>query len=147
MKIWILLANSTQASFYSVSEKNHNLNLLKQLKHSESKLHNHDLVSDANGRFNKGHFESPDPKTAEVNHFTQEICHELESARTRNECTDLIVIADPHFYGALFKNANPKIQKLIKYHHPQDYTHYSETNLIPELEKLLAHEIRLIETS
>lgn len=146
MKIWILLANSTQASFYSVSEKNH-FNLIKRLKHSESKLHNHDLVSDADGRFNKGNFESADPKTVEIHHFIQEICRELESARIHNEFTDLIVIAEPHFYGNLFKNADQKIQKLIKYHHPKDYMHYSETTLVSELEKLLAHELRLIETS
>lgn len=152
-KAWIVLANSTVANIYGISEREPHLKLIKQLSHSESKLKKSDLTSDRPGHYQKGHnhirgayAEPVDHKELEAEHFAKQVIEVLEEGRVAAPAAyqGLIIIAGTHFYGLLNKQANQHIKDSIKYHLPKDYTHLSEKELKTELEPKLAHEIRLL---
>ena len=150
-RVWILLANAEKATIYTASERDYHFNLVKKLSHAESRLKNSNLVSDAPGRFQKGESEigsrfedAVNHKVLEITRFAKEICKTLESGRTSNAYESIIVIAEPRFFGLINKNATKYVRNLIKYHHPKDYTHYSENKLKEELQSILAHEMRLL---
>src|SRR5262245_58911785 len=117
MKIkWIIVANSSLARIYSMSNnKNHNpgLSLVKELNHPESRKKGTDLISDVPGRYkarggaNSGSFASnTEPKKNEADHFTQEIAQVLEHGRTANDFDTIILVTSPHFQGLLNKHLN-----------------------------------------
>ncbi len=150
-KVWIVIANARMSTIYSVSPKNHHFNLVKTLFHAEDQHQkNSDLTSDGPGHYQKGRtslrgsYEETNHKELETERFAQHICQELEHGRTTNAYQSLIVIAEPRFYGHINTHAGRHVQPLIKYHLAKDYTHFSTKKLKEELEKLLAHEIRLL---
>ncbi|MDB6096143.1 MAG: hypothetical protein JWM09_421 [Francisellaceae bacterium] len=152
--VWVLLANASSASFYSVSEKNRHFNLIKKIDHPESKLKERELDTDRPGHFHKakttirGAFEEPlSHKYLQRMDFAKQINLELENGRINSHYKGIIIIAEPHFYGLINTNAPQEVQSMIKFHLPKDYTHYSEKELITQLEMLLKHELNLIFTS
>jgi len=152
-KIYIVLANSISASFYVVSNKERHFNLVKKLNHPEGLLKESELNSDKAGHYQKGGnerggslAEPTSHKELAKEHFAKSICEELEKDRVANAFDNIIIVAEPHFFGLINKEASKQIQKLIRFHLPKDYTHYSEKDLKIQLEEVLQHEINLILT-
>lgn len=147
---WVVVASSDSAYFYSVLEQNFHFLLRKSLAHPQSKLKEQALNADKPGHYQKGvgikgAYEPPTAhKDLEMELFAKEICQELENGRAANLYQGLIIIAEPHFYGLIHRNAPPHVQRLIKFHLPKNYTHYSEQELTHKLQESLSHELRII---
>ena len=151
-KVWIVLANAKIATIYSVSERSRHFTLIKTIFHDESALKNSDFITDKPGHYLKnsrelrGSFEKKlNAKDITILRFAKEICDALENGRTAPKpYKAIIIVAEPHFYGLINKQANRYIQEKIKHHLPKDYTHFSSKKLKEELEAVLDHELRLI---
>ena len=147
-KVWIVLANSCGASIYVASEKDRDLNLITRYSHEEGRLKNIDLVSDRPGHFEKGsdthrgsYASDTDPKHKKIEQFAKELCQELEISRISKAYTSLIIVAEPHFFGLMNKQASHEVKKLLTHHLLKDYSHYSEKELKLHLKTLLKYEI------
>lgn len=150
-RIYVVLANSTLVNFYQVSEKKFRLELVKRIRHTDSKLKEQAFDSDRPGHYQKGFYgkggtyaEPAKHKDLEIEGFAKEICKELENERLARAYNGIIIVADAHFYGLIKANATVQVQKMIKFHLLKDYVHYSEKELILELKEVLAHELRNI---
>ena len=149
--VWIIIANSTNAYIYSISNKNYRFNLIKTLHHKESRLKNKDLVSDKPGHYarrcnkSRGIYEAPtNPKSLELIHFSKEICSFLEKGRTSKLYDGLIFVSEPNFYGFIKKSAHKNLVKLIKYYMPKDYLGTQERILQSKWLPEIYHKINLI---
>ncbi len=150
--IWVLIANSTDASIYSVSSNRRKVKLISHLSHQESRLKNEALITDSAGRFKNrpaeigSSYERAHPKEHEVEKFAKEIAHFLEKGRGSHAYIGLIVIAEPHFYGKLKQNCSSNTQTFIKFHIPKEYRQYSEAELRDQILINLNHEMNMIFT-
>jgi len=149
-KIYIVLANSTSATFYSVSNKDRHLSLVKKLNHPEGLLKESDLDSDKPGHYQKGNSSSGGSFVARVTHkelkkkhFAKSICQELEKNRVANTIDNIIIITEPNFYGLINQEASKHKHQSISFHLPKDYTNYSEKNLKIALAEILKYEINM----
>ena len=126
-KIWIVVANSSQATFYRAENVN-SLLPVKTLKHSESLLSNQELVSDKPGKatfqFGGPHpMEMPtSPRVKERIHFAEEIARVLEEASLKGEFSRLYLIANPTFLGHLRQILPANLSKLIHLEISKDLT-------------------------
>jgi protein required for attachment to host cells len=150
-RVYVVLANSTSANFYMISEKKFSLELIKRIHHSESRLKERALDADRPGNYQKGFYggrgvyaEPKSHKDLEVEGFAKEICKELERERIEGNYIGIIIVANPHFYGLINTNATRGVREMIKFHLLKDYVHYSEKKLTLNLKETLAHEIRNI---
>ena len=149
--VYVILANSTLANFYSVSEEKFHFELIKRIHHSESRLKEQALDADRPGHYQKGlhgskgaYTKPTSHKDLEVEGFAKEICQELEKERIAQAYNGIIIVADPHFYGLINANVTDGVRRMIKFHLLKDYVHYSEKELMLELKEVLAHELRNI---
>jgi protein required for attachment to host cells len=150
-RIYIVVANSTSANFYQISEKHFHFELIKRIHHTNSRLKEHALDSDRPGHYQKGFYgkggtyaEPTKHKDLEIEGFARKICKALENDRLTETYKGIIVVAAPHFYGLINTNATDAVRKMIKFHLLKDYVHYSEKELMRELKEVLAHELRNI---
>jgi protein required for attachment to host cells len=135
---WVLVADSVSARIYSLDSKHRHqpLNLIHELEHVDSKKKNHDLVSDRSGSFQAGSMTGrgsfvahSEPKTVEIDKFARELAVLLEDGRLQNLYKEIIIVAAPHFYGALNKHVSKQVKDLVKKTVQKDYMHYTEPQL------------------
>jgi protein required for attachment to host cells len=150
--IWVLIANSTNASIYSVSSDRQEIKLISHLSHQESRWKNDALIADSAGRFNNrpteigSSYEGASPKEHEVEKFSKEIAKFLEKGRVSQAYIGIIVIAEPHFYGKLKQNCSSDVQMLIKFHLAKEYRQCSAAELQDQILNNLKHEVNMIFT-
>lgn len=134
-KVHILVANSSEARCYATTQLGHEMDLLKQYAHPESREKSHDLVSDAPGHYKTqgaahGAFVPHNtPHEQEVDNFARKLAEDLRSACSNNHYKHLVVIAPAHFYGLLSKHCGDQVSARIVHHIEKDYTKLPEKEL------------------
>lgn len=140
---WVLVGNASEAKLFESQNIGRELNLLKSFSHPESREKREELVSDREGRYQanngqgQGTFVEPsDPKVVEVEKFSRELAHFLETGRTANKFERLIIIMPPHTHGLLKKEINEQLKNMVIHHIEKDYTKMQERELISFLDDL-----------
>lgn len=142
--IWVVTANSNMCRIYHFDKHPKKITLLKEINHPENKLKKSDyLTSDRPGRYHTdnsaGGAYSPhsDPKEVAIDSFSREIANELNSGRNTNAYKNLIVVADPHMQGLLFKHLDKHVKDLITNEIQKDIMQLTEHELLQFLGKNL----------
>ena len=139
---WILVANSERARMFSVAEKKEGRSLqeVKELMHPASRRHDRELTTDRPGRtFNSegpgrhAMSEQVSPKEHEAWKFCKEVADELESARTKDQYHELVVVAAPEFLGQLRKSMSPSTARMITQELAKDVAHLKTTEIAKHL--------------
>lgn len=134
---WILIANSTRARLFRMEKHNHDMELVEEFSHPQSREKIGDLITDSSGRYTKslGHspksaFEEPNTiKQLEALRFAHILAQILDKGRTKNLYHNLIVIAPPHFQGVLNKCCNAQVKQKIYITVDKDYTKVRQHDL------------------
>lgn len=140
---WIVVADSFLARIYTHNTNSHSepLKLFHTLEHPESKLKDHDLVSDRPGHYktdgtNRGAFvPRSDPKEVEIDKFAKDIADFLDHGRVQNQFEHLFIFAEPHFYGLIGMHMSKQVKEMIKKVVHKDYAHLNEHELHDEILK------------
>lgn len=132
---WIVLANTNLCRIYLYERETHQLSLLREESHPESKSKSSDLASDRPGRYSTsgkahGTYSShTDPKDDEIDHFLKMLADEFEAGRVANQYEKLILIAPARVNGILSKHLNKNVARLIIDNVKKDYTHLAPHEL------------------
>ncbi len=124
---WIVIANASCARIYSKAKGDHQLSLVKELEHPDSRKKASDLVSDGKGRYmardqSVGTYSSrTNPKEVEALHFAKELADILEHGRNVNEFKSLILVAAPPFQGMIKDHFSEPLLAQISETIPKDY--------------------------
>lgn len=121
MKTLIVVAESARVRIFLQEKPRSPLQEKQDLVHPESASHSRDLASDRQGRtFDRSHQggrhalePNKDPQEVEAEAFAREIATLLDSARSRGDLDNLVLIAPPHFLGLLTGCLDAQTQKLI----------------------------------
>lgn len=143
---WILIANSSQARLFKSEKPYHQIELLMEFAHPESRLKVSNLVSDGYGRvLNRGRgtrassYEEPtNPKQVEAIRFAQELAQELNLGRAKNQYHNLILVIPAQFRGLLNKYCSNNVINLVEHAIDKDYTKFKQHELV----KLLNNKIK-----
>lgn len=110
-KTWVLVADTTRARVFSVDKPLGPLSEVETLVHTESRLHEQDLVADRKPGRNNGSNGSAhsmghedDPKRQEGIRFARHVSGFLDSAHHGNRFERLYIMAAPTFLGELRRN-------------------------------------------
>jgi protein required for attachment to host cells len=140
---WIMLANETKAYIYSVNKDN--IELIDTLKHADSRLQDHQMVSDRSGSYNTsavggtGHFQpETDQHTVEQQTFARQIGAHLAKANSMHNYHDLVICAEPHFYGMIKKELTSNVWNSVTHHILKDYIPLSENKIKDILKHLVS---------
>ncbi len=118
---WILVADNTQARFFTADTASSSLEEIDALAHPEGRLHDRDITTDLPGRIKSldgvGHaFEQPtDPKKHESEHFAKQITDYLLVAHNAHKFEQLVIIAGASFLGLLRNHLPESIKKQVCY--------------------------------
>lgn len=142
---WYLVANRADALIYE-GKLNGSFHFLKRFQNPEGRLLEKDLVADRAGRsFSKA-------KGSHVRHgleprsykheetavrFARKIGRSLERACLKQEFTDLIVLAEPHFLGLLNQEFSKRVKAVILREVPREWSEGSDEELKLYLQKKL----------
>lgn len=129
---WILVADSGRARILNQSEETPaELEVVKSLEYSDSRLPTHEQVSDQPGYFKgrAGKLDAGDPETdfkhRRAQRFSREIVRELEQGRQRGEFGQLIMVAAPMFPGVVKSQLSESLNRLVDRSIDKDYTSLS----------------------
>lgn len=117
---WIVVANNSQARFFTAETESSPLTEVETLTHQEGRLHDKEITSDLPGKI-KGEggsdshaFEqATDPKQHEAEHFAHQVASYLEAAHNAHKFEQLLLVADPSFLGLLRNQISEQLRKLI----------------------------------
>lgn len=136
IKYWIVVANASKASIYSVSQEKQEREwtLVTELSHPQSHMKVADLLADAPGHYKspgeeRGTFGHLDVKEEEADHFAREITKFLHDKLNESAFNHLILAAAPHFYGLLNKHLDDHIKNTMKKTIQKDYTQLTQKEL------------------
>lgn len=139
---WVLVADSSRVRFFYVGDSSA-LEEVEVFLHSESRMHEQDLVSDQQpGRIvgntgahaYQGHIS---PKEQEVINFARDIAQHLENAYHANKFDCLMIIAEPSFLGELRKQLSEQVQKIVSFELDKNITEHSVEDIRAHLPKHL----------
>lgn len=127
-KVWVVVANGWRAKIYEAL----NVNTLvekRSFEHVESKLPNHELVSDRPGLATErlGNVSRTvgfkcEPKLKEKMYFAKEVAHELSKGFHEGKFERLYLIANPEFLSHIREHLNENIMKLVNGEIQKDLT-------------------------
>ena len=147
MKIWILVANASEAYCYTYDYKKHldgrlKLELLAKHENPSNRKKEDELVSGRTGSYQRGSAHgsfSPasDPKETEADRFAKFLADTVDSGRIAHEYKHLVLIVPPHFHGLINKHLKKEMTPLIRIIIQKDYTQLP----IKELETQLAEQL------
>lgn len=111
MTTWILIADSSGAKLFSAERREDTWTLLKQFEHPEGRETSQEISpSSPPGRMQQGQSagghhtavqQRTTPKEAEVERFAQHLASHLEEAIAQRQYDQVVLVAPPHFLGAL----------------------------------------------
>ena len=117
---WIIVADSGKARIFAVPNAVSPLKEIETMINPAARQGGRELASDRPGRSfdSGGHGRhamamSVDPKEHELNEFAREVSDRIETGRVGGDFKKLILVAAPHFLGALRKNLKSASQKTI----------------------------------
>lgn len=130
-KVWVVVANGSQAKIYT-NDNSNKLTLKCCLEHPESHLKDSDLVSDAPG-INAGAIAGSHAyetkihaKVKEKLHFAEQIACYLEESLKNQEFERLYLVANPNFLGHLRECFPAHVSQTIFAEVDKDLTHCSQ---------------------
>jgi protein required for attachment to host cells len=116
---WLVVADNSRARIFSMETRSSPIEEIETIVHTEARLHEHEMTSDAPGRGNGkagagGHVyqDEVSPKEQESINFAREIANELDAARKNNKFKQFVLVAAPEFLGNLRNQLNAQTQKL-----------------------------------
>jgi Protein required for attachment to host cells len=116
----VVVAESSRAIVYAMENKGRPMRELVDMIHSESRLHEQELISDRPGRtFDSKGFGRHAKETGihakeqEAIKFASRITDYIESERNKHNFNCLVLIATPDFLGLLRKSLSKEAHKLI----------------------------------
>lgn len=119
---WIVVANNSQARFFTTENESAPLTELEALTHQEGRLHDREMTADLPGRHKGevgagGHAfdQATDPKQHEADLFARHVCGYLEKAHNEGQFDQLLLVAEPHFLGLLRGHLPEQLKKLVIY--------------------------------
>ncbi len=128
-KIWILIANSGNATLFTADSPTASLTELMTFDNPDARVKQMELSSDRPGRSFDSHGEGRhamatevEPKEQEQIRFAKLIVDRLEQGRAENAFERLVVVAAPAFLGLLRTNFNAPLSSLLSLEIDKDYT-------------------------
>lgn len=140
---WVLVANASNANLYANHGPHKGLELIQAYQHPASREKSLEMTSDRPGHYQTGsgahgaYSQATDPKQHEEDKFAAELAHALESGRTSNSYTRLILVASDPFMGKLNNQLSAHVRTLATDTIEKDYTHLTERELASHLESYL----------
>ena len=119
MTTWVINTNSNTCHIYDYKRNPGQLTLIKKIEQPENKLKNQDLVSDTQGHYrsrinNRGAYSADtQPKEHNIDMFAREIAIALNQARNEHAYDKLVIIAEPHMNGKLFKHMDEHVSQYV----------------------------------
>lgn len=131
MNTWVVVADSSRARFLTMESRSQPLKELADMVHTQSRLHEGEVLSDREGNISRGHgnggysFEAPtDLKEHELETFARQIAHKLEEGRVSGTYQKLILVAPPSLLG--------KVRQTVNHHVLEMISHSLDKNLVAE---------------
>ncbi|MBY0475259.1 MAG: host attachment protein [Nitrosomonas sp.] len=128
-KIWILIANSGNATLFTADSPTASLTELMTFDNPDARAKQMELSSDRPGRSFDSYGEGRhamatevEPKEQEQIRFAKLIVDRLEQGRMENAFERLVVVAAPAFLGLLRTNFNAPLSSLLSLEINKDYT-------------------------
>lgn len=152
-RTWIVIASSADARIYQVEkdadhtrEHKFECDLLHELTHAKSCLKSQDLLSDKPGNYKKGPgpgsgMEHNDAHHTEQEHFAIELSHFLKKELAKNNYQEIILCAEPRFYGLLKKSLSQEVLNHLTHTVQKDYVPLKASELKRILEKIYLNGI------
>jgi protein required for attachment to host cells len=143
--IWIVVADNTQARFFTAKTRSAALDEIDTLTNSENRLHDRDITSDLPGKIKStgggGHaFEQPtDPKKHEADNFARLVAAFLEKAHNDEHFDELVIVAEPSFLGLLRSHLNEQVKKLVTFELDKNITTLDVADIRSHLPEYLPH--------
>lgn len=145
IKHWYVVANRIEALIYE-GQLNGSFRFVRRMKNAKGKLTELELVADrpgrsfASSRSKARHAYEPHSLYHEVvaQKFAKRIARELEKAVLAEDCTDLVVMAEPHFLGLLNHELPKRVKALVRREVAREWSQGSDRELEDYLRKKLA---------
>ena len=119
-KFWILVADSSNARFFTAVTASAVMVEFVDLTHPVSRQHAGDITSDLPGKQRDGNASghhrvdtTSDPHKEEVIHFAREVANHLREKLMSNELSHLVIVAEPSFLGALRNELDVQVKKVV----------------------------------
>ncbi|MCK5002865.1 MAG: host attachment protein [Gammaproteobacteria bacterium] len=142
----IVVADSTRARIFTVDSAHSPLNEIETMAHPEGRLHDRDMTSDlpgkdAGGDGSGGHaYQSKtDPKQHELAEFAKRVADHLNSARTANKLSNLLLVAEPSFLGELRTHLSSATSEKVVFELDKNLTHHNPEDIRKHLPEFLTH--------
>ena len=136
---WVLVANASSARVFRM-ENMHKLTEVKAFVHPESRLHEQDLVSSSPGRDTAStgmRRHAMEPKTSQKDHecqqFAKSLSEYLDDIRSKNNISQLVLIASPSFLGMLRQQLSAATQNLVTKEINKDLVHLATGDILQHL--------------
>ena len=140
---WIIAADSSRARILQVTDRDEHLEEIEDLLNPEGRVHDRELISDAQPRFHGtrgpgSDREEPSAADHATDLFAKRVADYLDKARTAQRYDRLHLIAAPKFLGQLRKELGKEVQKLVAEELPKDLSGFNAR----EIEQSLARNTR-----
>jgi protein required for attachment to host cells len=154
MKIYVAVADQSEARFYEVEQPGGPLRLTGQLSDSKAHLHDRDFKSDRPGRVlfggpigtgrrgASGHHGTQGeqrPREHEAQLFAQQIAAAIEHAHRDGQIDRLILMAGPRFLGLLREALSPAVRAIVTEEIHKDLVHEPESAVLSHLPAEVFH--------
>lgn len=140
LNTWVVVAESSRARIFRMDNINAPLVEIADMQHSESRLHERDLMSDRPGRTfdSQGggrHAKEPGltAKKAETDSFAKSVAEYINTECEKGVFEKLILISAPEFLGLLRKHLDENVKQHI--------TREIDKNIVKQNEALIRKEL------
>lgn len=121
MKTWIVVANRSEAKFFSTDPKRRGqVEFVSKIENPRGRLKNGDINADRPGAFSpmstthgSGREASQSPVERVAQEFALEIVESLTTAKSTQEFEELVLIADPQFLGLLRNAMTKELSRIV----------------------------------
>lgn len=122
---WIIAADSSRARILQVTDREKSLDEIDDLLNPEGRVHNRELIADAQPRFHGTSGPGSDREEMSATEhatelFAKRVGDYLDKARTAHKYDRLHLVAPPKFLGQLRKELGKEVQKLVTDELPKD---------------------------
>jgi len=141
---WLVVADNSRARFFSMETRSGPISETKSIVHTEARLKEQSMASDAQGRGSgKGgegvhaYQDKVSPKEQENINFAREVSSELDKARKENKFKQFVLVAAPEFLGKLREHMNKQTQKLVSFELAKNLAHLEAADIRKHLPERL----------